>query len=497
MEMKAYIEGIAYKWWLLVLVLVLSFVVGKSLAVNLTNQYTVSTSVLINDTLLATIAVPNDVVQIATPRTYQSKVVSPHILSIINKHYPRLVPSQLQQDIVVTADSSNRLLLISVTDISSRSAADIANFLAQQFVITRTAELNRQLDYYEKKLQNDITALNSDITNRSLAISSLEPPLVRHVAIVPISPTVQRTIAIDLYYLDQDERNLYDYQQAFQAIKQTRPLFAKAYMILQPASPSGALRVVSLPDWAIELVAIGAGLFATIVLILTMEYFTPFVRHKGELNRIIGFSVSAEVPHKFNVEQKRLLQFLVLRKRIEALRLVCASIGAPAIKKGGYTVLLTSPRKKRSFATVLAQLLSHNGQRTLLIDADFEHPDLHQQMKLDGLYDDKVTNNGFLLSFIIKTSQPHLFLLPAAELDEIPHQACMRLIELLPQMQKIFDVIIIDASPLDHATTHLLSKQAAQTLVLVKKRRERLKTLKIAYATCQELKLDSHCILLS
>ena len=253
----------------------------------------------------------------------------------------------------------------------------------------------------------------------------------------------------------------------------------------------------SLPDWAIELIAIGAGLFATIVLILIMEYFTPFVRHKGELNRIIGFSVSAEVPHKFNFEQKRLLQFLVLRKRIEALRLVCASIGAPAIKKGGYTVLLTSPRKKRSFATVLAQLLSQNGQRTLLIDADFEHPDLHQQMKLDGLYDDKVTNNGFLLSFIIKTSQPHLFLLPAAELDEIPHQACMRLIELLPSLQKIFDVIIIDASPLDHATTHLLSKQAAQTLVLVKKRRERLKTLKIAYATCQELKLDSHCILLS
>jgi capsular polysaccharide biosynthesis protein len=496
MEMKAYMEGIAHKWWLFVLVLVLSFVTGKSIVVNTTNQYKVSTLVLINDTLLATIAVPNDVVQIATPRTYQYKVVSPHILSIINKHYPRLSPSQLQQDILVKADSSNRLLLISVTDISSRSAADIANFLAQQFVITRTSELNRQLDYYEKKLQNETTALKSDITNRSLAISSLEPPLVRHANSAPISPTVQRTIATDLYYLDQDERNLYDSQQALQAIEKTRPLFAKAYMILQPASPSDALRVVSLPDWAIELIAIGAGLFATIVLILIMEYFTPFVRHKGELNRIIGFSVSAEVPQEFNFEQKRLL-FPVLRKRIEALRLLCATIAAPAIRKKGYTVLLTSPRKKQSFATVPARLLAHNGQRTLLIDADFEHPHLHQQMKLDGLYNDKVTNNGLSLSFIIKASQPHLFLLPAAELDEIPHQACMRLIELLPSFQKIFDVIIIDASPLDHATTHLLSKQAAKTLLLVKKRRERLKTLKIAYATCQKLKLDSHCILLS
>jgi capsular polysaccharide biosynthesis protein len=497
MEMKAYMEGIAHKWWLLVLVLVLSFVIGKSIAVNTTPQYTVSTSVLINDTLLATIAVPTDVVQIATPGTYQYKVVSPQILSIINKHYPRLGPSQLQQDILVTADSSNRLLLISVTDISSRSAADIANFLAQQFVITQTSELNRQLDYYEKKLQHEIPAVNSDITNRSLAISSLEPPLVRHAAIVPISPTVQRTIATDLYYLDQDESNLYNYQQALRAIEETRPLFAKAYMILQPASPSGAIRAASLPDWAIELIAIGVGLFATIILILIMEYFTPFVRHKGELNRIIGFSVSAEVPQEFKDEQKRLLLFPVLRKRIEALRLLCATIGAPAIRKRGYTVLLTSPRKKRRFATVLARLLSNNGQRTLLIDADFEHPDLHQQMKLDGVCDDKVTNNGLSLSFIIKASQPHLFLLPAAELDEIPHQACMRLIELLPSLQKIFDVIIIDASPLDRATTHLLSKQAAQTLLLVKKRRERLKTLKLAFATCQELQLDSHCILLT
>jgi len=495
MEMKAYLEGIARKWWLLVLVLVLSFVVGNSIAVNTTKQYTVSTSVLINDTLLATIAVPNNLVHIATPRTYQSTVVSPRILSIINKHYPRLAPSQLQKDIVVTADSSNRLLLISVTDISSRSAADIANFLAQQFVITRTAELNRQLDYYEKKLQNDTTALKSDITNRSLAISSLLPSPARQGSTATISPAVQRTIATDLYYLDQDESSLYSYQQALQAIEQARPLFAKAYMILQPASPSGALMAASLPGWAIELIAIGSGLLAAIVLIIIMEYFTPFVRHTGELNHIIGFSVSAEVPHKFNFEQKHLSP--LLRKRIEALRLLSASIGAPGIRKGGYTVLLTSPRKKRSFAIVLARLLARNGQRTLLIDADFDHPHLHQQMKLDGLYDDKVTNNGFPISFIIKSTQSHLFLLPAAELDKLPYRACIHLVDMLPQLQKMFDVIIIDASPLDRATTHLLSKQAAQTLLLVKKRRERLKTLKTAYATCQELKLDSHCILLS
>jgi len=497
MEMKAYMEGIAHKWWLLVLVLVLSFVIGKGIAVKTAPQYKVSTLVLINDTLLATIAVPNDVVQIATPRTYQNKVVSPHLLSIINKHYPRLVPSQLQQDILVTADSSNRLLLISVTDVSSKSAADIANFLAQQFVITQTSELNRQLDYYEKKLQNDTTELKSDITNRSIAISSLEPPLVRPAARVPLSPTVQRTIATDLYYLDQDERNLYDFQQALQAIEKTRPLFAKAYMILQPASPSGALKAASLPDWAIELIVIGVGLFATIILILIIEYFTPFVRHKSELNRIIGFSVSAEVPQEFKDGQKHLPLFPIVRKRIEALRLLCATIAAPAIIKRGYTVLLTSPRKKRSFASVLAGLLAHNGQRTLLIDADFEHPDLHQQMKLDGVCDDKVTNNGLSLSVILKASQPHLFFLPAAELDETPLQACLRLIELLPSLQKTFDVIIIEASPLEHATTHLLSKQAALTFLLVKKRRERLKTVKIAFATCQELKLDSHCILLS
>src|SRR5947209_783072 len=125
MEVKAYIEGILGKWWLVVLVLLLSFWIGGIIGDSQKTQYTVSTTILLNDSLLTKTVDPSGVVQIATPLSYEAQITNPAIFNYIIQHYPRL-SGLLQKDIVVTLDQSHQLLLISVTDISPTSAADIA-----------------------------------------------------------------------------------------------------------------------------------------------------------------------------------------------------------------------------------------------------------------------------------------------------------------------------------------------------------------------------------
>jgi non-specific protein-tyrosine kinase len=491
MEIKAYVEGFLCKWWLFVLILVLSLWVGGIVGKNQTSQYTASTTILLNDTLVANTAIPSKVVQLSTPLSYQAQVASPAILDQIIKAYPGLVYSQLKQAIVITADSTNQLLLISVTDSSPKRAADIANFLAQSFVRTQSAALTQQLDYYKNLLFKNILHLQKEIDKLSIEIQSITPPPAQQ-GTAPIDLATQQTLA-------RDEQDLISDKQALIDIQNAEPLFHKAYVILQPANVPDVPVVAALSPVRIQLIAAVIGVFVAIVLIVSIEYFTPFVRYGGELQRVVGLPVLAELPKMFSFEQKRLLQLRppLLRWRIETLRLLAASIGAPSIRDKGRVVLLTSSRRKRRFAAVLATLLAYNGHRTLLIDADFEKPWVHEQIKLSGSCD-IVTNKGLQLSFISKTMHPHLFvLLATAELTQNEHLTSNSLITLLPELQTTFSTIIIDAPPLDRADAHLLARKASQTLLLVKKRRESLKTLKMTHAICQKLGLHARCLLLA
>ncbi len=492
MEMRAYIEGILRKIWLLAIIVVISFFIGRNIGINEPKQFTASTSIILDGHLLASSAIPSDVVQIATPLTYDAQVASPPLLTIISKHYPRLSRLQLEKNIQVSTDKTNQLLLISVSDIHPQSAADIANYLAQQFITTQIANLMRQIDYYQNWLQQTIPSLTTEINKLNLELQQLTSQPT-------IDPTAQRTIQMDQNQLDFDEQNLFSYQEALKDIVNTKPLFAKAYIILQPATVSSETVVLPLSTSRYELIATAIGLLAAIILSIVIDFFTPVVRHKGELQRIVGFSVLAELPVMFRFEQERLLQLQrhFFSWRMTPLRLVCASIGASVTRDKAHTLLMTSPRTKQRFAAIVATLLANSGLRTLLIDADSENSSLDEQIKQIGPCD-MITNRGLQLSFVKKTTHSHLFVLPTRDmLAQKQRLTTNELIKLLPELQNMFSIIIIDAPPLTRADAHLLAKQASQTVLLVKKHRDSLKALKMAYMLCQELRLNVSSLLIA
>lgn len=492
MEMRAYVEGILRKIWLLAIIVVISFFIGRNIGITQPTLFTASTSIILDGHLLANSAIPSDAVQLSTPQSYEAQVVTPPLLTIISKHYPRLGRLELEKNILVSTDKTNQLLLIKVTDIHPQSAADIANYLAQQFITTQIAYLMHQVNYYQNWLQQTIPSLTTEINKLSLELQQMTSQPT-------IAPTTQQTIQMDQNQLAFDEQNLFTYQEALKDIENTKSLFAKAYIILQPATVSSETVVLPLSTPIYELIATAIGLLAAIILSIVIDFFTPVVRHKGELQRIVGFSVLAELPVMFKFEQQHLLQLqrLFFSWRMTPLRLACASIGASVIRDKAHTVLLTSPCQKQRLAAIMATLLANSGHRTLLIDADSENSYLDEQIKQTGP-SDLLTSRGEQLSFVKKTTHSHLFVLPTSTMLAQNQQLTINgLVELLPELQNTFSIIIIDAPPLTRANAHLLARQASQTVLLVKKYRDRLNALKMAYMLCQELRLNVNALLLT
>lgn len=499
MEIKAYIEGIVRGWWLICLCLALSFFIANNIGENLPTEYTAFNLIQLNSSLLVKYADPTQVVQLGLSQSYIAQVAPPVQIDIIQKHYPRLSRATLTKNIVVTENADKQSLVIQVTDISPQSATDIANYLAQHFVQSQTAELQRQLSYYDHWLPQRISSLQSEIGKLSLQIQQLTPVQQPHTVTPPLSPANQRTLATDQSQLDADQRDLYSSQQAYTDLQNAQPLFAKAYIIVQQASTQNVTAVPpTLSPTLIRLIGLASGFLIALILLVVAEYCIPLVRHEGEIQRIAELPVAAKFPDLNRFEQKRLLhrRSPLFHWRTNKVLLACALLGTRVIKAPENIMLLTSPRKKRSFAPVLASQIAASGQSTLLIDLDFDQPTLQNRLQLMGQCD-LLTERGASLPFISKTTTPGLYALPAtARLAQNRTLTSQDLIELLPELRKLFNVIIIDAPPLNRADTHRFAKLAGHVFLLIKKRRDQLVFLKMAQALDQELKLHMQSVFL-
>ncbi|HZU70018.1 MAG TPA: hypothetical protein VFA09_22295 [Ktedonobacteraceae bacterium] len=499
MEMKAYMQGILRASWLIVFFMIIGFFICRYIGQNLYPTFTATSTVQVNASLLADNADPTGILKVTFPKTPEGLVDTPAAESVISKHYPRLSKFDLQKDIVVTSDDLHQTIFISMTDITPESALNIDGYLTQTFVDTQNAAILQQVDYYIKYLNQQISKLTTDANNLNAQISANTPPPAPQKQATPPTPAQQQTISEDQYQLDLDKRAIYQDQQSLTSIHNTRSLFSNAFFILQPPTESGAATTAPLSPNILELLGLVLGLLAGIIVIIFAEYFSPFVRHRGEVERLTGLPVFAELPFVFKSELQQALQSRrpFFSKRVTQLQVICAAIGTMATREKGNTILLTSPRKKRELAAILGSTLARNGYRTLLIDLDHEQPALQKQIRRTGPCE-LITNSGMPLNFINRTDDEHLFLLPArAMIAQNMPLTNVALVQLLPELQEMFDLVIIDAPPLDHGDAHLFTKYVKQIFLLVKKRRDSLTSLKQTQVLTQELKLTMQALLVA
>jgi polysaccharide biosynthesis transport protein len=156
------------------------------------------------------------------------------------------------------------------------------------------------------------------------------------------------------------------------------------------------------------------------------------------------------------------------------------------------TIMVTSPQVgegKTSLACQLASSLARSGRRTLLLDLDLRNPSAHTHFDVPqgpGV-SEALRGEAVLDKVLYPTGLEGLSVLPAGHADRLAIQALGReeLAELLTTLQKDFDFIVIDTSPvLPVADTIQIGQHVDAVLLTVLRGVSRLPAL---YAAQQRL----------
>ncbi len=236
------------------------------------------------------------------------------------------------------------------------------------------------------------------------------------------------------------------------------------------------------PSYPLKGVILGlvfiASMILGLVIILIMELLDDGFRSGDELERATGVPSLGFIPFVPHTGSFKSLPEYISGKPntafAEAIRTLNWSIGlafpAPAPK----SVLVTSSlpgEGKTTVATCLATSQSAAGRKTLLIDADTRRPTCHELFGVErepGLVD-VLTGHASLDDVLVEKNLSGLVILPAgAPSPNVPNLLeSEKMRELLEELNKRFDFIVIDSPPVLATTDARILCQLTDATVAV------------------------------
>jgi len=234
------------------------------------------------------------------------------------------------------------------------------------------------------------------------------------------------------------------------------------------------------------------GLFVSAGAILLIDYFDDTLKSSQKIQEALGMPVIGEIPEVNAIH--RIGKLSPAKKNsllLNALGILRININRLVTQKTSRTILITSPAQgdgKTTIATNLAKAFVQSGKKVALLDADLSNPVLHSRFEVDnqkGLIDILSANldwqevardvNGITLITSGGLSQS-----PAALLES------EKMTQLLKQIQKEVDVIILDGPPLFTLDSQILVSKVGSTLLVV---RQGSTITTVARAMLDQLKL--------
>lgn len=445
MELKAYQEKICTCWWLFLLVAAGALLPGLWISAKQSSLSTVTAIVDLSGVRQIQENIPSPLIHLNEMNAPQAQIATPFQLAKLCQIYPSLTVAQLQKNIQITLNRQHQLLIIDVTDQSTAKAVTIANYLARSFIRVQITRLHTQLMRNENWLQQNIPLLELRIKHLQQAlhqrpgtISSLKNPIIRE----------RQNI----------ESRLYIYQTSLDDIRDTSNLLNYSYELLQPARADGSLTIPAMNQAEVLFISVGGSQLVLLMILVGFEYNAAIIRHVGELERLTGG------PVLLNISSKSLC-------RRDVINWEQALNSFNTIKKSETsckTLLIAGNSKSLMLTEQLATRLAEQRQRTLLVN---NFPTTrrvnHHQTSLQ-------LSTRVAFSHIYHSVQPFLFLLKSYPYTPL---VSIDLLITLPELQQMFDWIIIAAPSLSEPETRLLATRVTRTWLLVSKRHDRLQEI--------------------
>jgi tyrosine-protein kinase Etk/Wzc len=228
----------------------------------------------------------------------------------------------------------------------------------------------------------------------------------------------------------------------------------------------------------IYLIGLSVGIITGVLFVLIREQFNQKVLFRSDIERLTNAPVLAEIMHDESEDALVIRdgKRTVIAEQFRALRTSLNYIGIQGDKK---TILVTSSisgEGKSFMGANLAVSLSLTGKKVALLEFDLRKPKISKMMNiaqepgisnyLAGL----ATYNEIIVP-MEDNNIPGLFILPAGSIPPNPTELMLngRLDELMEQLKKDYDYILIDSPPIGLVTdAKILNKYIDACLYMVR-----------------------------
>ena len=225
------------------------------------------------------------------------------------------------------------------------------------------------------------------------------------------------------------------------------------------------------------------GLMIGVALCFLIDSLDQRMRGPDEIERHIRLPVLGIVPHiARNGQQERTgpeRVWCLLRPKSgesEAVRTIRTGVCLAPRTRQAKVILVTSPNPndgKTSLAANLAVSFAQNGERVLLIDADFRHPDVHSLFGIDrdlGLSSVLVGDRPLDEVLVVAAGIPNLSVAACGPVPPNPAEllSSQEFVDFLTKSRDEYDRIILDSPPvLPVADSRILAAQSDAVLLVM------------------------------